>query len=140
MGIVLPEDTKILVVEDDPDQRKLLASYLAPAFKCQVLEANDGLDGLRIMLAEQQIPQLIILDLMMPHLSGIEFLSIVRGRPDFDGIPVLVCTHVAETSELKGKISHQIHSYLVKPISEEKLIEKAMDALHPIRLRVDYSA
>ena len=136
--IKLPEKAKILIVEDDYDQRRLLVKLTRRACGCDILQAEDGLEALKIMLQDKQVPNLILLDLMLPYLRGVEFLTIVRGRPEFDQIPVIVCTAIDETNEIKGKISHHIHSYLVKPINKVKLLEKVLDALHPIRIRVDY--
>ncbi len=74
----------------------------------------------------------------MPRLTGVEFLTLFRGRPEFDQISIVVCTALAETNEIKGKIGNHIQSYLVKPIKRAKLLEKMLDALHPITVRVDY--
>ena len=84
------------------------------------------------------MPDLVLLDLMMPCLTGVEFLSIVQGRPEFDHVPVVVCTALAETKEIRGKTRNHIHSYLVKPINREKLLVKLLAALHDIAVRVDY--
>jgi len=136
--IKLAENSKILIVEDDSDQRRLLVKIVKEAFGCEILEAEDGLEALKIMLQDNQVPHLILLDLMMPCLTGVEFLTIVRGRPEFDEIPIVVCTALAETKEIRGKIGNQIQGYLVKPINRAKLLEKILDALHPITVRVDY--
>ena len=136
--IKLAENSKILIVEDDSDQRRLLVKIVKEAFGCEILEAEDGLEALKIMLQDNQVPHLILLDLMMPCLTGVEFLTIVRGRPEFDQIPIVVCTALAETHEIKGKIGNQIQGYLVKPINREKLLEKILDALHAVTVRVDY--
>ncbi|MFQ5674313.1 MAG: response regulator [bacterium] len=138
--IKVPENTTILIVEDDPDQMRLLVKYIREAIGCNIKEAADGLEALRIMLQEKPKPNLILLDLMLPYLSGVEFLSLVRGRSEFDDIPVIVCTAISDTNEIKGKISHHIHSYLVKPIHKARLLEKVLDALHPILFRVDYQS
>ncbi len=136
--IKLAKNAKILIVEDDSDQRRLLVKIVQEAFSCEILEAEDGLEALRLIIQGKQVPNLILLDLMMPCLTGVEFLSVVRGRPEFDQIPIVVCTAIAETHEIKGKIINQIQGYLVKPISRAKLLEKILDALHPVIVRVDY--
>jgi len=136
--IKLAENAKILIVEDDSDQRRLLVKIVQEAFGCEILEAEDGLEALKIIIQGKQVPNLILLDLMMPCLTGVEFLTIVRGRPEFDHIPVVVCTALAETNEIKGKIGNHIQGYVVKPIKRVKLLEKMLDALHPITVRVDY--
>ena len=112
--IKLAEKAKILIVEDDSDQRRLLVKIIQEAFSCEILEAEDGLEALKIIIQDKQVPNLILLDLMMPCLTGVEFLTIVRGRPEFDQIPIVVCTALAETKEIKGKIGNHIQSYVGK--------------------------
>jgi CheY-like chemotaxis protein len=129
---------RILIVEDDASQRKLLVKFIKDAFECNILEVSDGLDALKIMLRDKQKPDLILLDLMLPALSGIEFLGVVRGRPEFDEVPVVVCTSVAETKETRGLMEGWIVGYLVKPINRAKLLEKLMSALQDIKFRVSY--
>ncbi len=136
--IKLTENAKMLIVEDDSDQRRLLVKIVQEAFGCEILEAEDGLEALKIIKQGKQVPNLILLDLMMPCLTGVEFLCVVRGRPEFDQIPIVVCTALAETHEIKGKIGNQIQGYLVKPINRAKLLEKILDALSPVTVRVDY--
>ena len=135
--IKLAENAKILIVEDDSDQRRLLVKIVQEAFGCEILEAEDGLEALKMMLQDKQAPNLILLDLIMPCLTGVEFLSIVRGKPEFDQIPIVVCSAIAETHEIR-RIGNQIQGYLVKPINREKLLEKMLEALHSVTVRVDY--
>ena len=139
-GIKLCKVPQILIVEDDISQRKLIVKLIREAFDCEILEASDGLEALKIMLLDNQVPDLVLLDLMMPRLTGVEFLTIVRSRPEFDHVPVVVCTVLAETKEIRGKIGNHIHSYLVKPINREKLVVKLLAALHDIVVRVDYQS
>jgi CheY-like chemotaxis protein len=126
------------MVEDDSSQRRLLNKYICDAFQCDILEAEDGLDALMSIFRDKQIPDLILLDLILPNLNGIEFLQVFRGRSEFDNIPVVICTSVAETSEIKGLMSGWIHSYLIKPVNKEKLLDILLDALRGIKFRVDY--
>ena len=138
--IKLAENAKILIVEDDSDQRRLLVKIVQEAFGCEILEAEDGLEALQIIIQGKQAPNLILLDLMMPWLTGVEFLTVVRGRPEFDQIPIVVCTVLAETNELKGRIGNHVQGYLAKPINKEKLLDKLVAALHNIAFRVDYQS
>ena len=137
--IKLSKKAKILIVEDDHSQRQLLVKLIGAAFDCDLLEASDGLQALKIMLEDKQKPDLVILDLMLPHLNGVEFLNIIRGRPAFDHVPIIVCSAVAETTPLRGSIGDRIQSYLVKPIDRAKLLDKLLAALHGMTFRVDYA-
>ena len=70
---------KILVVEDEPDIRKLVQYNLLQE-RYKVLEAEDGEQALKIIQRDK--PNLVILDLMLPGLSGIEVCKLLRERPD----------------------------------------------------------
>ena len=139
-GIQLCKVPRILIVEDDMSQRQLMVKLIREAFDCEILEASDGLEALMIMLHNKQIPDLVILDLILPCMNGVEFLKIVRSRPEFNHIPVVVCSSVVETKEIRGVMSDWIQGYLVKPINKEKLLVKLLAALHDIAVRVDYQS
>ena len=136
-GIKLCKVPRILIVEDDISQRQLMVKLIRTAFDCEILEASDGLEALMIMLQNKQTPDLVLLDLIMPCMNGVEFLKIVRGRPEFNHIPVVICSSVVETKEIREVMSGWIHGYLVKPINKEKLLVKLLAALHDIAVRVD---
>lgn len=81
--------TKILVVEDEPDIRNLVGFNLAQE-RFKVLEAEDGERALRII--NQDKPDLILLDLMLPGLSGLELCRILRQRPETSRLPIVILT------------------------------------------------
>ena len=80
---------KILVVEDEPDIRKLVNYNLAQE-RFRVIEAKDGEQGLKMVQREK--PDLVILDLMLPGLSGMELCKILRERHETEKLPVLMLT------------------------------------------------
>lgn len=137
-GMKFCRTPKILIVEDDSDQRRLTAKIIQDAFECEIFEASDGLDALMALLLEKEDPDLILLDLILPCLNGVEFLKIIRGRPEFDHIPIVICTSVIETKEIRGVMGGWVHSYLTKPINKARLLDKVVPALHDITVRVDY--
>jgi DNA-binding response OmpR family regulator len=81
--------TRVLVVEDDPSVRGLLHTLLT-AEGYEVSTASDGLAGL--VKAAQTLPDLILLDLMMPDLGGVRVLEELREDPELDETPVVVVT------------------------------------------------
>lgn len=87
----------ILIVEDDRDIRDVLAEILAEE-GYQVLVAEDGADGLR-RLAEGPLPDLILLDLMMPRMDGYQFREEQRKNPAWAAIPLVLLTAGVETSD-----------------------------------------
>jgi DNA-binding response OmpR family regulator len=85
----MTNQTRVLVVEDDPSVRGLLHTLLT-AEGYDVSTASDGLAGL--VKAAQTLPNLILLDLMMPDLGGVRVLEELRDDPELDETPVLVVT------------------------------------------------
>jgi len=112
---------KILIVEDEPDIRKLVQYNLAQEhFK--VLEAEDGEQALKIVQRDK--PNLLILDLMLPGLSGIELCRILRDRSDTAKLPILMLTAKAgETDRVLG-LEMGADDYLTKPFSPRELVAR----------------
>jgi CheY-like chemotaxis protein len=81
--------SKILVVEDNTDSRNLLHFYFTEK-GYTVITAIDGAEGLYMTRAEK--PDLIITDLTMPNLDGVEMISLIRAEPEIAGIPIAVYT------------------------------------------------
>src|SRR4030095_14277241 len=80
---------KILIVEDEPDIRKLV-QYNLTQERFNVLEAEDGEQALKLLQREK--PNLVILDLMLPGLSGMELCKLLRQRSDTAKLPILMLT------------------------------------------------
>ncbi len=98
----------ILVVDDNDEIRSMVVDHLE-SLQCDVLEANNGEDGLAAILANQ--PDLVLLDVMMPGLNGWEVAKYVRERPEFDTMGVIMVTAIGEavndmTSPLYGADDH----------------------------------
>ena len=109
----------VLVVDDEPDITALVAYHLAKA-GYRVTTANSGSDALRA--AEDQAPDLIVLDLMLPGFSGYEVLESLRRRADTRDIGVIVLTaRKDETDRIKG-LSLGADDYLVKPFAPQELV------------------
>ena len=101
---------KILVVEDEPDIRKLVNYNLAQE-RFKVLEAEDGEQGLKIVQRDK--PDLVILDLMLPGLSGMELCKILRERSETERLPVLMLT--AKAGEADRRIQAPAKRITRKP-------------------------
>jgi two-component system alkaline phosphatase synthesis response regulator PhoP len=112
---------KILVVEDEPDIRKLVQYNLAQE-RYKVLEAEDGEQALKIVQRDR--PNLLILDLMLPGLSGIEVCRILRDRTETATLPILMLTAKAgETDRVLG-LEMGADDYLTKPFSPRELVAR----------------
>jgi CheY-like chemotaxis protein len=117
--------SKILVVEDDPDASNLMKSILELAgFK--VLVAMDGIEG--IERAREQMPDLIITDLAMPRLNGIEMIHQLRETPEFKHVPILAITSYGMERALEG-IRAGANRALARPIQNHLLLVFVFDLI-----------
>lgn len=110
---------KVLVVEDSSAMRGLIASIVEQVDDCEVVEVSSGFDALR------QLPRetfsLIITDINMPDINGLELLSFVRKNPAYVKTPVLiVSTESSERDRAKG-LALGANAYLTKPFAPEEL-------------------
>tara|TARA_B100001123_G_C15320446_1_gene1027706 strand:+ start:2262 stop:3002 length:741 start_codon:yes stop_codon:yes gene_type:complete len=110
---------KILVVEDEPDIAALVA-YQLTRNGFRVETALDGLEALKIV--ERGIPDLIILDRMLPGISGDEVLSSLKNEPETSEIPVLVLTAKKEQKQKIIGLELGADDYLTKPFSPQELV------------------
>jgi phosphate regulon transcriptional regulator PhoB len=112
---------KILVVEDEPDISKLV-SYNLTQERFKVLTAEDGEQALKVIQREK--PNLVVLDLMLPGLSGIEVCKILRDRPETAKLPILMLTAKAgETDRVVG-LELGADDYLAKPFSPREMVAR----------------
>jgi YesN/AraC family two-component response regulator len=114
---VQDEKIRILIIEDNPDMNKYMADCLSEDYV--VISAYDGLEG--VNLAIEEVPELIISDIMMPILDGYQATQKIRSNPVTNHIPIILLTsrHDLE-SKLKGW-HHQVDEYLTKPFNVEEL-------------------
>lgn len=114
----------ILVVDDEERLRSLLRAYLTQE-GYNVLTAGDGLEALH--LARQQKPDLIILDVMMPRMDGLEFLKQYRARDQ--GAPVIVLTARVDEADMVLGLELGADDYVTKPFSPRVLVARVRAAL-----------
>ncbi len=113
--------SRILVVEDDPDIAQLVARYLAKAgFTTEVIAS--GREALAAIGARP--PDLLILDLMLPHVDGLEICRVVRGNEKTAAIPIIMLTARAEESDRIVGLEIGADDYLSKPFSPNELVAR----------------
>lgn len=112
---------KILVVEDEPDIRKLVHYNLVQE-RYKVMEAEDGEHALKIV--ERDKPNLVILDLMLPGLSGLEVCKVLRERPETSKLPILMLTAKAGEADRIVGLEMGADDYLAKPFSPRELVAR----------------
>ncbi|MBY0476916.1 MAG: response regulator transcription factor [Chitinophagaceae bacterium] len=116
-----PKGKKILIADDEPDILEIL-EYNLTAEGFTVLKAKDGDEAL--IVARQQQPDLIILDVMMPRKTGMEVCQILRSQPEFEQTLIIILTALSdESSHVKG-LEMGADDYVNKPISPKVLISR----------------
>ncbi|MGQ1908693.1 hybrid sensor histidine kinase/response regulator transcription factor [Marinifilum sp. RC60d5] len=110
----------LLIVEDNSDMRKYIRTYFVNKYK--ILEAEDGEIGIKMAL--DNIPDLIISDIMMPNISGVELCSTLKEDHKTNHIPIILLTaKVGDDNELDG-LNSGADDYIVKPFNAQSLLVK----------------
>ncbi len=103
---------KIAIVEDTPEARRLIRRILQSQGNFTIVEATNGREGLEMI--QRELPDLIILDLMMPEMDGFTVLEALRAKPETAAIPVIVATAKELTPDEKSRLGGQIQSLMQK--------------------------
>jgi signal transduction histidine kinase len=122
---------RVLVVDDDPAVRETLADVLALAGH-EVLLASDGPKALAE--AGRSDPDVILLDVMMPGMSGLEVLACLRAEERFEGVPVILVTALADARDRVAGLAAGADDYLAKPFDTAELIARVQTAVRQRRL------
>src|SRR5687768_6114652 len=117
---------RILVADDEPDVLQLLSSNLKNA-GYNVLKAEDGLSALN--QARETLPSLIILDLMLPEMSGLEVCKVLKKVPTTAAIPILMLTAKAEEVDRIVGLELGADDYMTKPFSPRELVLRVKSIL-----------
>jgi two-component system chemotaxis response regulator CheY len=125
---------RILIVEDSPTMRALLSSALEDLEgSVKLVEAESGFEALRLLPRERW--DLIVTDVNMPDINGLELVSFVKGNPAYTNVPlVIVSTEGSDRDRAKG-MELGADAYLVKPFEPRELREVAADLLARARSR-----
>jgi two-component system cell cycle response regulator DivK len=112
---------KVLVVEDDTDTRTIYTTILAHS-GYEVFDAADGAEGIR--LAVEHRPDLILMNLALPRLNGLQATSLLRDDPRTAGIPIIACTGFVREDGEDHAEDAGCNAYLEKPCEPSRLIEE----------------
>ncbi len=112
---------KILVVDDEPVNRQVLNNTLS-VLKIQVIEAEDGPSGL--VAIEADLPHLVLLDVMMPRMSGFEVCRKIREKYVANDLPVIMLTAKNQAADVIEGLSCGANDYLIKPFSRTELVAR----------------
>lgn len=118
--------TKILIIEDDANIQELIRYNLAKE-GYQVVSAIEGEDGLK--KAQIEKPNLIILDLMLPGMDGLEICRILKADPGTAGTPIIMVTAKGEESDVVAGLELGADDYMTKPFSPKVLVARIRTCL-----------
>ena len=118
--------SKVLIVEDEANIRQLV-KYNLEKESFQVIEAEDGLQGLRLAKAEK--PDLVLLDLMLPQMDGLEVCRSLKGNQATAALPIIMLT--AKSEEIDKVIGLELGAddYMTKPFSPRELVARVKAVL-----------
>lgn len=127
---------KVLVVDDEGMMRKIIRRILEKNFDVDVVEAANPRQGFSI-LEHQDLPDLILLDMLMPMMNGLTMLKYIRNQENTKDIPVIIVTALAEPDLVRALMELDIVDYIKKPIDSEILTEKVGRFFNMLRLKTN---
>jgi len=117
----------VLIVEDSPTMRQLIAFALKRIRGVRIVEANDGVDGLKKLSSERF--DLILTDINMPIMDGLKLVSLVRNDANYRSIPIVVITTEGAQEDRERALALGANDYITKPIQPTKILEVARNLL-----------
>ena len=122
--------TSILIADDEPNQLELMDFNLTNA-GFSIIKASNGIHALELI--ENHSPDLIILDWMMPKMSGIDVCQTLRSRPETKQIPIIILSARSEDSDKSLGLDTGADDYISKPFSPKELISRVKALLRRAR-------
>ncbi len=113
--------TKILVVEDSGPMRSLITAALEEHLDVDVYEAENGFAALKLIPDNQF--KVIVTDINMPDINGLELIVFLRQHPNFKDVPILIISTEAGEEDRRRGLEIGANGYLVKPFTEGQLVE-----------------
>ena len=118
---------KILIAEDEPDIRELVAFTLRFA-GYEVVTASNGEEAVQVAVAE--MPDLALMDVRMPRMTGYDACRAMKASPDLKDIPVVFLSAKGQESEIAAGMQAGAEEYLLKPFAPDQLAERVRMILH----------
>ncbi len=127
--------SSILIVDDNAQNVELLQAYLE-SLPCTIHTAFDGEQAIRFIEdAEQTTPDLILLDIMMPRMSGFEVCRKLKDDPATRSIPVMMVTALNELGDIERGVESGTDDFLTKPVNKLELITRVKSLLRVRHLK-----
>ena len=116
---------RILVVEDNPDMNRFIVQCLGRDY--DIVSAFDGAEGLRKALEFR--PMLVVSDIMMPNVSGVEMIAAMRERAELGSVPIILLSAKADEELMVKMLDDGVRDYVVKPFTERELAVRVRNAV-----------
>ncbi|MCP4713433.1 MAG: response regulator [Planctomycetes bacterium] len=126
------QSSDILIVDDNAQNAELLQAYLEP-LDCRVRIAVDGVDALEQV--DKRQPDIILLDIMMPRMSGFEVCRRLKNNPETKDIPVVMVTALNELADVERGVDSGADDFLSKPINKLELLTRVKSVLRVRHLK-----
>jgi CheY-like chemotaxis protein len=110
--------TRVLLLEDNPDMLAMLGQVLEWG-GYEVLKGRDGKEGVALLQQTQPLPSVIISDLSMPSMDGVDLLRYVRDTPEWADIPFVIMSAHSSPDDRRSALEQGADEFLVKPFSLE---------------------
>ena len=119
---------KVLVVEDSPTMRQLIVFALKRIRGLSIVEANDGVDGLKKLSSDKF--DLIFTDINMPIMDGLKLVSLARNDPGYKAVPIVIITTEGASEDRERALAIGANDYITKPIQTVRIIDVAKNLLN----------
>lgn len=119
--------TRILVVDDDPGVRDIIKK-LFDIVHFEMIEARSAREA-ALILKQEALPDCMVLDLMMPEVSGLEFLRQLRAKSEFDQLPVVILSALADPDTIRKGLATGADRYVTKPYLVNSLVKVVQEVL-----------
>lgn len=123
---------KILLVDDNQQNLELMLAYLE-SLPCRLSTARDGLEAIEAMQREK--PDLVLLDVMMPRMSGFEVCRKIKGDPATRGTVVIMVTALHEVGDHERAVESGTDDFLTKPVNKLELLTRVKSLLRVALLK-----
>jgi two-component system chemotaxis response regulator CheY len=112
---------RILIVEDSPTMRQLLVFALKRLKGAEMVEAQDGMDGLRKVSSDHF--DLALIDINMPVMDGLKLIRLIRGEDNLKEMPIVVITTEGAKEDRERALALGANEYLTKPIQSNRVLQ-----------------